>query len=402
MREANRRQHGHGNHHRRHHHRQPDADEDGHDGADGGGDATPPPPPKRKRKERLLNLNQGIMTPARLPPVQLTADARGEIHFHVIGDWGGPGREPQRQVAESMAVEVRQRGAAPPTTALGAEDGDGGTPRPLSFVVSTGDNIYEDGAASVHDPRFRRNFENVYTQPELQVRWYMSLGNHDHGAHGVFRDVFAEVNYTQKSKRWFLPSTFYHQHFDVAPAAAEDGGAGERFDVDLFVLDTYDVSPHMTKMSAHQLKWLRHALSRAARRSPTGWRLVVGHRPIFSTGKLHGSSQYMQQQLLPTFREFDVSAYFCGDDHQLQVMRKDGMLFVVSGAGARSKHGSDLRAPLPNVTLFQDPSYGFVAVHLGADTMQVQVWDHRTKELFATSHLRRREHPAPPKSAVGE
>jgi hypothetical protein len=51
--------------------------------------------------------------------------------------------------------------------------------RAYDAVVSTGDNFYYNGVASVQDPLFRTVFESIYTQPALQVPWYPIVGNHD-------------------------------------------------------------------------------------------------------------------------------------------------------------------------------------------------------------------------------
>lgn len=42
----------------------------------------------------------------------------------------------------------------------------------IDFVISTGDNFYEDGLKGVDDPAFYESFVNIYTAPSLQKRWY--------------------------------------------------------------------------------------------------------------------------------------------------------------------------------------------------------------------------------------
>src|SRR5690554_6651396 len=49
--------------------------------------------------------------------------------------------------------------------------------RGASFVLLTGDNIYEDGVTSVDDPRFLDSFE--YPYQNLDLPFYLCLGNHD-------------------------------------------------------------------------------------------------------------------------------------------------------------------------------------------------------------------------------
>ena len=46
----------------------------------------------------------------------------------------------------------------------------------IDFVISTGDNIYDDGIANTSDPLFKESFSNIYTAKSLQKPWY--LGNY--------------------------------------------------------------------------------------------------------------------------------------------------------------------------------------------------------------------------------
>jgi acid phosphatase len=332
----------------------------------------------KRRGKSLLNVNRpDDMHPATTTAAQVPLTANGDgvpsATFFVIGDQGGPGRDPQRDVAKAMAATARK---LPPVPAWAAH----AQRTQVAFIVSTGDNIYEDGPTDAHDPKFARNFEKVYTAAELQCRWYMSLGNHDHGAHGLFRDALAEVNYTRRSKKWYMPSTYYVQRFDFAAAA--DGAAA--FSMDLVVMDTYDVSPHETKVSAAQLAWLDRTLAA----STATWKLVVGHRPMYSAGSLHGSSRYMQDHVGKVLHRHKASAYFSGDDHTLQLIDDGaGVLHAVSGAGARAK--STLRKDgLPGMTRFQRVVHGFMAVAITEKQLAVSVVGKDGDELFHLVHPR--------------
>lgn len=42
----------------------------------------------------------------------------------------------------------------------------------IDFVISTGDNFYEDGLTGVDDPAFNESFSNIYTAPSLNKQWY--------------------------------------------------------------------------------------------------------------------------------------------------------------------------------------------------------------------------------------
>jgi tartrate-resistant acid phosphatase type 5 len=374
-------------------------------------------------KGNTYNVNDpDDMNPARLQPVHIQLDAnrnRSYVSFHVLGDWGGPGRQPQRDVASAMgkAAAGGLKAVMPPAESLRDDevrleraatshrhavdsfssvfrlgeptDGAPSVTSSIDFVISTGDNMYEDGVADEFDKRFGRNFENVYTHPALtKPRWYMSLGNHDHGAHGVMRDVRGQVRYTNRSKRWFLPSTYYVQRFVVHQAGVDAEGdaasAASSFTLDLVVLDVYDVSPFMTKISSRQLKWLNETLESSA----ADWKIVVGHRPIYSGGKKHGSSPYMADHVLVALKAFGVAAYFSGDDHDLQVLESDGVLLAISGGGSRGKN--DLKPVPPKQSLFQAGVHGFMNVQLSQSHIALSCIDKQGEVLFRTTRARDR------------
>lgn len=44
------------------------------------------------------------------------------------------------------------------------------------FVITTGDNVYNDGIASDADPLFAQTVTNIYAGASLQVPWYAPGG----------------------------------------------------------------------------------------------------------------------------------------------------------------------------------------------------------------------------------
>lgn len=42
----------------------------------------------------------------------------------------------------------------------------------IDFVISTGDNFYDDGLTDENDPAFEESFSNIYTAPSLRKQWY--------------------------------------------------------------------------------------------------------------------------------------------------------------------------------------------------------------------------------------
>src|SRR3989337_1092365 len=126
----------------------------------------------------------------------------------------------------------------------------------ISFVISTGDNFYPSGVADVNDSQWIYSFENVYDAPSLQCRWMVVLGNHDYTA-----DPDAQVNYTFKSDRWFMPARYY----DTSIAIGKDSMLLVFLDTEPMERQLRDIPVDSTKYLPGyveaQLIWLKKVLS---------------------------------------------------------------------------------------------------------------------------------------------
>jgi hypothetical protein len=199
------------------------------------------------------------------------------------------------------------------------------------------------------------------------------LGNHDQSAHGIFRDTSGFVRRTLVAphRNFWAPSSYFAQRF----VHADD----PKMSLLIVVLNPYEVwGRGRRKMRATQLRWLDSTL---ARHADARHKVVVGHRPIYSAGKRHGSSAQLQSMLMPLFRRYNVSLYLCGDDHSLQLLRDERTLFAVSGAGARLEPLH--KGGIPQ-TLFQNLSLGFVSVTWTSSDFSLEYYSSNA-ELLHTS-----------------
>ncbi|HWY30109.1 MAG TPA: metallophosphoesterase, partial [Candidatus Acidoferrum sp.] len=221
----------------------------------------------RRQFVRTLFVASQAVVASRLLPVNLMADAPSlstasdGLNFLVFGDWGRRGERDQVEVAEQMAKAA-------------------GDVQPR-FIVSVGDNFYENGVKSVDDPHWQKSFEQVYHDPKLQVPWYCILGNHDYHAPG---DCDAQIAYHRINPRWNMPARYYQQTHRV----------DDRTTADFFYLDTTPMiggyyswfsgektrANVLTQDVPRQLAWFKSAL--AASSAP--WKIVIGHHPIYSGG----------------------------------------------------------------------------------------------------------------------
>lgn len=215
------------------------------------------------------------------------------LTFLAIGDFGGIPRAPyytamQRKIAEVM--------------------GQYADSRRVKFIIGLGDNFYDRGVKTVDDPRFTTTFEHVYTNPTLKAAtWYMIAGNHDHDS-----NVSAQIAYSKMSRRWHYPDFFYSQVLQIPNTLKT---------VELVMLDTtllccrnQWIDKKKLPSQKQQMKWLNKIL----RNSTADYLIVAGHHPVLSIG-IHGNTDYLVSKLKPLLEENDVTAYFSGHDHNLQM-----------------------------------------------------------------------------------
>jgi acid phosphatase len=316
--------------------------------------------PTLTRRGALEGLALPALSLAALPLSAAWAQADTSLTFLAVGDWGRDGGDHQQDVADKMgetAAQIRSR-----------------------FIVSVGDNFYEDGVASVDDPAWKTSFEDVYTAPSLQVPWYVALGNHDY-----HRNAQAQIDYSAKSKRWRMPGRYF-----AFKQAAPDGTA-----VEIFVLDTspfiqgyYKDGGAKVKVVGQdtgvQLRWFDQALSA----SKADWKIVVGHHPVYSGGKpgaavddnkgesTPGGSPDLIARLDPILQRHRVPLYLNGHDHDLQHVRRGLTDYVCTGAGSKTRakcddEGSD----------FCSLESGFVACAVNRQRLRVAYRDYQGMEL---------------------
>ena len=298
-------------------------------------------------RRRVLS---GAAAAAMLAPVTAmwAAEAGPALNFLAVGDWGRDGQFNQAEVGREMGVVA---------VALGAR-----------FVLSVGDNFYEDGIKGVDDPQWKSSFEDVYSAPSLQVPWHVALGNHDYRG-----DSQAQIDDSAHSRRWRLPARYYSR--------CETGPDGAL--LELFVLDTspfirgyYADGAQVVKVAGQdteaQLRWFDHALAD----SRADWKVVVGHHPVFSSNE-HGGSEDLRARLDPILQRHRVPLYLNGHDHDLQHVQMGATHYVCTGAGSKMREdcgpspGSDFCSLRP----------GFVALRLNRLLLRVAYRDDLGAEL---------------------
>ncbi|KAL3022141.1 hypothetical protein AAZX31_05G232800 [Glycine max] len=285
--------------------------------------------------------------------------ADGSLSLMVIGDWGRKGTYNQSQVATQMGRVAAKLN--------------------IDFVISTGDNFYDDGLTGIDDPAFEISFSKIYTAKSLQKQWYSVLGNHDYRG-----DVEAQLNpILQKiDPRWICQRSFI-----------VDTEIAEFF----FIDSTPFVDKYFLKPKDHKYDWrgvlprekylskLLKDLEIALKDSTAKWKIVVGHHPVRSIGH-HGDTKELIRQLLPILEENNVDMYINGHDHCLEHIssRSSQIQFLTSGGGSKAWKGDMDKDKKDGIKFYYD-GQGFMSVELEETNAKVVYFDIYGKVLHVVN-----------------
>ena len=226
----------------------------------------------------------------------------------------------------------------------------------ISFIVGLGDNIYEYGVNSVSDKQFKTKFEKPYKN--INKKFYMSLGNHDYSypelEEGFQQSPQHQIDYTNMSKKWFLPSKYYKYSYNI-----EKGSK-----VDFFVIDT-NIDRMEKKEQDTQLKYLIDMINK----STAKWKILYGHHPwrsVAGHGHAEEELEVYFRKLIKGTKKNSIDLYMCGHDHNKQYIEltynKDITIpLIVCGTG-----GKIYDLPLPKIENCDDNDYN---IHFYSNTL---------------------------------
>lgn len=273
------------------------------------------------------------------------------LNFLVISDFGGQGGKIQRDVAYQLGQIAQVEKS--------------------KFIITGGDNYHQNGIPNAHDPRWKSEYEDIYSASSLMIPWYASLGNHDYVG-----SAQAEIEYTQLSKRWKMPDRYYAHtekindttdvlfvHIDTSP----------------FITDyrNNDSTYHVLGQDINkQLHWIDSVLAY----SHASWKIVIGHHPIYSSVDKHGNTRELIEDVLPLLQKYGVQIYFCGHQHFLQHLVHGNVNFFVCGSGSISIPVSDRED-----VKFGVDSPGFLSMTITPESAKAIYFDDKGKNLYSTT-----------------
>lgn len=296
---------------------------------------------------------------AELQRFEHPAKPDGSLSFLVLGDWGRRGEFNQSEVAVQM--------------------GRIGEKLDIDFVVSTGDNFYDNGLTGEDDPAFEESFTKIYTAQSLQKQWYSVLGNHDYRG-----DAEAQLSPVLRAidQRWLCLRSFI-----------VDAELAEIF----FVDTTPFVKSYFTDSEGHTYDWrgvksrkayikeLLKDVESALEESNAKWKIVVGHHAIRSMGH-HGNTKELVNLLLPILQAKNVDFYMNGHDHCLEHFsdEESPIQFLTSGAGSKAWRGDTDGKNKGGLQFFYD-GQGFMSVQLSRSDANIVFYDVNGKGLHRWS-----------------
>lgn len=279
----------------------------------------------------------------------------GDVVLYMANDLGRNGYYDQKPIAELMGVMAET---------LGPE-----------CVIAAGDVHHFEGVASVDDPLWMTNYEQIYSHPELMLAWYPILGNHEYRG-----NTQAVLDYGKVSRRWEMGGRYYTRTFN------EDGTTLRIVFVDTTPLiskyrEESDKYPDVCRQDNDaQLEWLDATLSQAKE----DWVIVVGHHPIYAeTSKDDVERADLQRTLLPILKKYNnVSLYACGHIHNFQHIRMKGddIDYIVNSSGSLSRSVKPVEG-----TVFCSSEPGFSVISATKKSLNMYMIDKTGKVLHTVT-----------------
>lgn len=225
------------------------------------------------------------------------------------------------------------------------------------FTLSTGDLVYDGTKQNLWDIWFT-------TMADLldRVPFISAIGNHERNSSNYYQ-LFYLPNHTGTTGINATGEDYYSFNYGSAHFIflnSEDvGGPGN---------DQYD--------------WLAMDLQNTQNSPDILWRIIVFHRPAYSSGS-HGSNQQIQQYWVPLFEQYNVDLVFAGHDHDYErTIPINNVIYIVTGGA-----GAPLRSVgSHNWTAYSRSIYHACKLQITHSTLYFEAVD-TTGNIFDSFHI---------------
>ena len=166
----------------------------------------------------------------------------------------------------------------------------------IEAILALGDTHHYMGIESIDDPLWMTNYELIYNHPELQIPWYPILGNHEYRG-----NTQAVIEYSNRSRRWQMPSRYYSKVFEGDSTTLRVVFIDTTPLIDKYHSDAADYPSVTTQDINAQLAWLEKELLEA----PSSF------LPLFLGFIYHYCVAYSKLGFMTHRRRIHLRFFFC-------------------------------------------------------------------------------------------
>jgi hypothetical protein len=274
----------------------------------------------------------------------ITSDPN-HVRFAVIGDYGD-GSRCERQVK----------------TMIDAWD----KARRLNFIMTVGDNNYEEGKASTLKP----NVINFYGKYVKERRFYPALGNHDwytvkegspykYGTPSVYLNYFSYLASLSPNSDPPVQGRYYK----ASPHPL----------LDIFSLDSDFREQDGTCCNSKQASWLKESLAN----SKAPWKMVFFHHPPYTTARVDAPGYWMRWP----YKDWCATSVMSGHEHVYERLSIDGIPYFVNGLGGNEYlYNIEQCTPEPGSQARYNGAHGALLVVANAKQMEFCLYSVNSAE----------------------
>ena len=239
--------------------------------------------------------------------------------FLAFGDYGN-GTESQRRLRDQMARELHADAPSGGSLSSDAPPSiESANEQRASFIVTVGDNSQGSGTYRQLDMRVFSIYGKVFSRAAV----FPALGNHDYLTDQAAPCI--DLFDLARSADRYYSFDYGNAHFTVLDT---------NMPLDKAIQEGKDTG---------MLAWLKDDLQTTQR-----WKVVIGHHPPYNTGD-RGCDARVREHIVPILEEHGVQLVLSGHQHnyqrskplragQVTAIQHGGIVYVVSGGGARAKH----------------------------------------------------------------